>query len=285
MKQDLCLGVDGGGSGCRAALCDAQGHIVGSGHGGPANATSDFDGACSNIADAIAQAMDAASADMNHVAGGFLGLAGMRKPCQAQDMTARLGLLRCTVTEDRPSMITGALGDRDGAVAALGTGSFVGIARGGIVKAVGGWGLQLSDHASAAWVGRAGLSATLEAVDDMQPMGPMAQAVLARWDGDTDAIVDFVGAARPADYGALAPVVTEAAQADPAAAAIMAQAATWIERALLALGHDDRLPLVMTGGLGTALRPWMARAGRQFSDPAGSALDGALLLARRGAWG
>jgi glucosamine kinase len=53
VKQDLCLGVDGGGSGCRAALCDAQGRIVGTGHGGPANATSDFDGACSNIADAI----------------------------------------------------------------------------------------------------------------------------------------------------------------------------------------------------------------------------------------
>jgi len=32
------------------------------------------------------------------------------------------------------------------------------------------------------------------------------------------------------------------------------------------------------------LRPWMAHAGRQFADPAGSALDGALLLARRAAW-
>ncbi|WP_386679060.1 BadF/BadG/BcrA/BcrD ATPase family protein [Loktanella sp. R86503] len=285
VKQNLCLGVDGGGSGCRAALCDAQGQIVGVGFGGPANATSDFDGACGSVADAIAQAMDAAGTDMEHVAAGFLGLAGMRKPGQAQDMIATLNLLRCTVTEDRPTMIAGALGDSDGAVVALGTGSFVGVASGGIVRAVGGWGLQLSDQASAAWIGRAGLSATLEAVDNMLPMGPMAHALLARWQGDTDAIVDFAAKARPADYGSIAPLVTRTAKNDPAAADILRQAILWIERALAALAYDSQLPLVLTGGLGAALEPWMARDGRQFAKPAGSALDGALLLARRAAWG
>jgi glucosamine kinase len=284
VKRDLALGVDGGGSGCRAAICDDQGRVVGVGHGGPANATSDFDSACTNIAGAIAQAMSAAGADMDGVAAGFLGLAGMRKPQQVKAMIDRLGLIRCTVTEDRPSMIAGALGGRDGAVAALGTGSFIGIARGADVRAVGGWGLQLSDQASAGWIGRAGLSATLEAVDGMQNMGPMAQAMLARWNDQADAIVDFATTARPVDYGLLAPFVTAHGDNDPAAAVILQAAAAWIERALAALGHDDGLPLVMTAGLGAALRPWMARAGRQFADPAGSALDGALLLARRAAW-
>ncbi len=146
-------------------------------------------------------------------------------------------------------MIAGALGGRDGAVAALGTGSFIGIARGADVRAVGGWGLQLSDQASAGWIGRAGLSATLEAVDGMQNMGPMAQAMLARWNDQVDAIVDFATTARPVDYGLLAPFVTAHGDNDPAAAAILQAAAAWIERALAALGHDDGLPLVMTAGL------------------------------------
>ena len=281
----LCLGVDGGGSGCRAAVCDAQGHILGLGLGGPANATSDLDATCTHLADAIAQAMCAAGSEMDHVAAGFLGIAGMRKPQQARAISERLGLIRCTVTEDRPSMIAGALGGRDGAVAALGTGSFVGLSRGADVRAIGGWGMQLSDQAGAAWIGRAGLTATLEAVDGMQAVGTMAQAMLLRWNGDPDGIVDFTAAARPADYGALAPIVTAAAQNDPSAASIMAQAAAWIDRALLALGHDDSLPLVMTAGLGTALQPWLAREGRRFVAPAGTALDGALSLARRAAWG
>jgi hypothetical protein len=39
------------------------------------------------------------------------------------------------------------------------------------------------------------------------------------------------------------------------------------------------------GRLGAALRPLDEGAGRQFSDPAGSAQDGALLLARGAAHG
>ena len=282
---EVVLGVDGGGSGCRAALCDAAGRVLGRGTGGPANATSDFDGTCASVGAAIAGALAEAGLTEGKIAGGVLGLAGLRYPAQAEAMIARLDLRQCTVTEDRPTVMAGALGGADGAVAALGTGSFVGVMRGGATRAVGGWGLQVSDVASAAWIGRAGLAATLEAVDGMQESGAMAQALLDRWGRDADAIVDFAATARPVDYGALAPVVTAAAQDDPAAAAIMRAAAGWIDRALVALGHDDGLPVVMTGGTGAAVQPWLARPGRVFRAPAGSALDGALLLARRATWG
>lgn len=286
---EVVLGVDGGGSGCRAALCDATGRVLGRGTGGPCNVTSDFDQACTSVGTALSGALAEAGLTPDRIAGGVLGLAGMRYPRQAEAMIARLGLRNCTVTDDRPTMIAGALGDADGAVVALGTGSFVGLVRGGVTGAVGGWGLQLSDQASAAWIGRAGLAATLEAVDGMQDKGAMAEAMLIRWGGDADAIVDFAGTARAVDYGVLAPIVTAAATCDPAAAAIMRRAARWIDRALVALGHDDTLPVVMTGGMGAAMQPWLARDGRVFRDPAGSALDGALLLARRAtglsAWG
>ena len=281
----VVLGVDGGGSGCRAALCDRTGRVLGHGTGGPANATSDFEEACASVGTAIGVALAAAGLAPDRIAGGFLGLAGMRYPRQAEAMIARLDLKNCTVTEDRPTMIAGALGGPDGAVVALGTGSFVGVVRGGVTRAVGGWGLQLSDQASAAWIGRAGLAATLEAVDGMQATGALARAMLDRWGGDPASIVDFAATARPADYGVLAPVVTGSAGDDPAAAAILRAAAAWIDRALSALGHDDSLPVVMTGGTGATVQPWLARDGRQFMTPAGSALDGALWLARRAVWG
>jgi len=66
-----------------------------------------------------------------------------------------------------------------------------------------------------------------------------------------------------------------------AARAIVTQGADWLERALIALGHDDALPLCLIGGLGPRYRDLLARGGRRFIDPLGTALDGALILARR----
>ncbi len=51
------LGIDGGGTGCRAALADADGLIIGQGQGGPANINTDVEGAAVNILAATAQAL------------------------------------------------------------------------------------------------------------------------------------------------------------------------------------------------------------------------------------
>ena len=45
----LFLGIDGGGTGCRAAVCDGAGRILGEGRGGPSNIASDPDGARANM--------------------------------------------------------------------------------------------------------------------------------------------------------------------------------------------------------------------------------------------
>lgn len=276
-SEPLYLGVDGGGTGCRVALWSADGAVLARAEGGPSNVTSDFDGACANILNALSLISDAVS-DALPEAIGHLGLAGAISDDVCRAVAARMPMKRCTVTGDMPTTVAGALGPQDGAVLALGTGSFVGLKRNGVVTSVGGWGLQVSDNGSAAWIGRAGLAATLEAVDGLTPRGAMAQALLARFDDDPTAIVRFAATARPADYGKLAPVVLEAD--DPAARAIVAQGADWLERALLALGHDDSMPLCLIGGLGPRYHDLLARDGRQFVAPQGSALDGAFLLAK-----
>ena len=56
------VGIDGGGTACRAALADRQGRILGRGQAGAANIRTDLPGALANILAALAQA--AAAADI-----------------------------------------------------------------------------------------------------------------------------------------------------------------------------------------------------------------------------
>lgn len=276
--EPLFLGVDGGGTGCRVALWNAGGTLLARADGGPANVSSDFDGACGHILAAIAEVEAVAGQSVTRAVA-HLGLAGVMSPKTGAAVAARMPMVRCRVTDDRPTTIAGALGGADGAVLAVGTGSFVGVQRDGQVRAVGGWGFQVSDNASAAWIGRAGLAATLDAVDGLAPHGAMAQALLQRFGGDPNAIVAFAAVARPVEYGALAPLVLGAGD-DPAALAILGQGAEWLDRALHALDHDDTLPLCLIGGLGPRYRAALDRPGRRFVAPKGTALDGALVLAR-----
>ena len=50
------LGIDGGGTSCRAALATLSGGIIGRGKSGPANIRTDLTGARENIVDAARQA-------------------------------------------------------------------------------------------------------------------------------------------------------------------------------------------------------------------------------------
>ncbi|MCA3553720.1 MAG: ATPase, partial [Rhodobacter sp.] len=55
----LFLGIDGGGTGCRAAVCDDAGRILGEGRAGPSNIASDPDGARANVLAAATRALPA----------------------------------------------------------------------------------------------------------------------------------------------------------------------------------------------------------------------------------
>ncbi len=283
----LLLGIDGGGTGCRAALCRDDGRIVGQGTAGPANMTSDFEGGVANIRAALIAAARAAGitdAELRRAVC-HAGLAGVQSDAAADRVAAALPVDRCRVTEDRDIAIAGALGaEGDGAVLAIGTGSFIGLRRHGAIHAVGGWGLQLSDQASGAWIGRSALAATLEAVDGLRPRSELAEALLKRFGGAPQDLVAFAATARPVDYGALAPMVMAAAESgDTMARDLVADGAAWLERALVALGHLPFEPICLTGGLGRFYRAALDRTGRRFVDPIGSPLDGALILARAAA--
>ena len=70
----LYLGIDGGGSGCRAAVADATGRVLGLAESGPANIASDTATATANILAASQAALHAAGGGT--IRSAALGLAG-----------------------------------------------------------------------------------------------------------------------------------------------------------------------------------------------------------------
>ncbi|MBL4927315.1 BadF/BadG/BcrA/BcrD ATPase family protein [Fuscibacter oryzae] len=274
--MQLFLGIDGGGTGCRAAVADASGRILARAEAGPANIASDLPGAMVNILRAADHALTELGAQPSMVRAG-LGLAGANAAGVAEQLAATLPFAVARVVTDAVTAVMGALGEGDGIVAAMGTGSVFGVQRGGVVRQMGGRGLAMGDEGSGAWIGRAILARALRAVDGLEDMTPLLRALIDEAGGD-DRVVAYSLTARPADYAALAPRVLTSG--DAAAEAVMQAATDHVAAAVAVLQAGQDLPVVFLGGLGPTFAARLA--GRWPIRPAlGTALDGALRLARR----
>jgi len=277
----LFLGIDGGGTGCRAAVADATGHILGIGHAGPANIASDLETARTNILAATTEALTAArgaswvSQALPMLSAG-LGLAGANAAGAAERLRASLPFARLRVETDAFAAVKGALRDKDGIVAALGTGSVFARQSGGIIRQIGGWGLVLGDEGSGARLGRCLLAEALGAVDGFRPMTPLLRQILDEH-GGMEGVIAFSLAARPVDFATLAPRLLTSD--DPAALNILAQATDDVVASISVLQPDPPVPVTFIGGLGPAYADRLANRWH-IAPPLGSALDGALLLAR-----
>lgn len=282
-SDSLLIGVDGGGTSCRVALCvpgvpDRFETVLGS-----ANASTGFEAAVATIAAAIGSVADKAGLALSGLEGAWahFGLAGVMNTGIASNVAARFPYLRLTVTDDRPTTIAGALGEEDGTVAAIGTGSFVGRQVAGRVRGIGGWGFYIGDQASGAWLLRRCFEEVMLAVDGLAPETGLTRSILAAHGDDPGQIVQFSLTARPADYATLAREVVAAADAgDTLGLKLMEEGAAYIRAAMTALGWTAGETLCLVGGLGPAYARWL---GLPTISPKGAALDGALALAARAA--
>lgn len=278
--QNAILAIDGGGTRCRVALKCAQ-NIVAI-ETGSANISTDFDGAVSEILKGVGAlaAKSGLAVDELVQLPTFAGLAGVTGPEIADRLRQVLPLTRARIEDDRPAALRGALGDRDGVIAHCGTGSFFGGQIAGSMTFSGGWGPVLGDEASAQWIGRAALSGTLEVVDGRAASTGLADLLLEKFGGAAD-IVRFAGTARPSDFGALAPLVTDRAEhGDALAVRVMAAGASEIARSLRLIGWTPGMTICLTGGAGPQFETYLPDAMRtDLSDPAGDPLSGALSLA------
>ena len=280
--QPLLIGIDGGGTSCRAALLAGQNaryEVV----LGPANVSTDFDAALATINAALAQLAQRAGLTLAELATAtaHLGLAGVMNTAIAARVAAHLPFAHATVTDDRPTTIAGALGESDGALAAIGTGSFIGRQLAGKIHGVGGWGFYIGDQASGAWLLRRCLEEVMLCVDGFAPHTDLSRAILHEHGDDPGQIVMFSLNSQPSDYARLARDVVAAAEAgDPLGARLMQEGAAYIRKALSVVGWRETEALCLTGGLGPAYARWLDLP---TVAAKGTALEGALALAARAA--
>lgn len=271
------LGIDGGGTGCRAAIADASGRVIGQGTAGPANISIEIEGPCANILAAARAALREAGRGHLDELTAVLGLAGANVTAHARSLHAMLPFGRSRIVTDAVTAATGALGGGDGIVAAMGTGSVLAVQAGGEMRQYGGRGFVLGDEGSGAVLGRALLTEALRAEDGFAPMSPLLQAVLDEL-GGIEGVISFGFRARPAEFGAFAPRIVTGT--DPAAQRIMAAAVAEIGAMIDRLQAGRGLPVVFLGGLGAHYAQRLA--GRwPIRAPQASGLEGALLLARQ----
>ncbi|MFA8387843.1 MAG: BadF/BadG/BcrA/BcrD ATPase family protein [Pelagibaca sp.] len=282
-RSDLVIGIDGGGTGCRIAISAAGGSVIGTATAGAANYTSDRESTVTHILAALSDAANSAGLPLDSLLDtpAHLGLAGIVTPEDAKSLAARLPLTHCRVTDDQVTSTIGALGARDGALVAVGTGSFVAIKRGDTIRTLGGWGLHLGDQASGAWLGRTALQRCALVADGLAPTSPLVAELLARFDNDAGQMIAFARIAPPAEYAQFAPLIFEAAQSDdPNACSLIIEGAAYLNLCLGTADLEGDDVLCMGGGLGPRYAPWLdVRYQSRIAEPEGTALDGAVRLA------
>ena len=283
-RTALLLGVDGGGTGCRARLADVGGVVLGEGTGGPANirfGIKESFAAVMQATDACLEQAGLSLEDADIVA--CLALAGASEPTHlAAARTYNLPFAHTLLTTDAHAACIGAHGGRNGGIVVVGTGSVGWGLVSGQEHRVGGWGFPVSDEGSGAWLGCEVARRVLWAYDGRRPWTALGKKVLERFEGDPHSIVRWMGQAQPRDFATLAPLVVEySVRGDDLACELMQMAAQHIDVIAERLFSIGVPRLSLSGGLAAAMEPWLSSSTRALLvEPQGDALSGALWLAR-----
>lgn len=283
--MDFVLGIDGGGTSCRAALAAPDGRVLARASSGAANIRTDLTNARTHIVEAARRAFVEAGQDPELLVRtpAVLGLAGANVGTYRQQLQAILPFRESRVESDAEIALEGAVGSGDGAIAVLGTGSAYRVRRGGVSRPVGGWGFQVGDQASGARVGRDLLEQTLLAYDGICEASALTREIMAVFRDNPEDLVEFTVGAKPGDYGGFAPKVFEyAAEGDVVACSIVSKAVADVEGALGALDLREGDVLCLLGGLAGLYAPLLAaRYQPLLREPRGDALLGAVRMAAR----
>jgi glucosamine kinase len=281
----LLLGVDGGGTQCRARLTTASGAKLGEATGGPANIRFGLEQSFAAILDATRQCLRQAGLgdrDLSRIVA-CLALAGASEPTDlAAAQRYDHPFARLLVTADAHAACVGAHGGRDGGVIVVGTGTVGWAEVNGRHHRVGGWGLPISDEGSGAWLGCEALRAVLWAHDGRIAWSDLLTTLFHRFQSDPHAIVRWAAQASPRDFGSFAPLIVEhAAHDDPVAVELLGRAAAHVDALAARLVAFGAERLALVGGLAPHIARWLSAATeRRLVPPAGDALAGALQLAR-----
>lgn len=282
---EFFIGVDGGGTGCRAVIADAGGNVLGQGSGGPANIVTDPQRALINVRTAIGSAVAQAGLDeaiyaRSHA---FLGLAGANVAGSGMAIAQAMPFAHTRVESDGLIALQGALGDQDGVVVILGTGTAYIIRRQGKIRFVGGWGFPLSDLGSGARLGQSLLEECLLVHDGIHSGSSLTSAILQEFNNNPDNLVEFGRKAAPGDYGKYAPRIFEyASRGDTTALMLLERSAAHVGKTLDMLIAQGAERISLLGGMARLYAEYLPPSQKALLvEPAADGLSGAVQLAMK----
>ncbi|WP_350352866.1 BadF/BadG/BcrA/BcrD ATPase family protein [Microbacterium sp. A8/3-1] len=276
------VAVDLGKSRCRVS----SGDVVREGLGAPGLAAED--GVTAAIA-AILPLLPDGGEPLDLVGVGAAG--AWAAPGAAQQLADALAAAtdaRVAVASDVVAAHAGALEGGEGVLLIAGTGAAaLGIDADG-ARLVDGWGPELGDFGSGSWLGREALRAVLRASVGLSPDTVLVPAIETRI-GTASDIIGWLADPEPLArrLATFAPLVLDSAAAGDHVAGGIVEEAVRLLTASAVAASSRTLAVTLHGGL--TQHPWfhaalvasLQSAGRQTVPAAGTALDGALLLARR----
>lgn len=181
------LGVDGGGTNCRAVVTDDNENVLGEGHAAAANLLRvGLEKAVGNVAKSVAEACRQSGIEISQLTAACIGLAGVSQPDYHRQMLdalkAVLAIPQIALETDARVALAGATGNQPGIVIIAGTGSIAcGInARGRFARA-GGWGPIMGDEGSGNYIGRRALEAVMMSYDFRGEATSMTAPVLSHF--------------------------------------------------------------------------------------------------------
>ena len=286
-EQQYFLGIDGGGSKCKAVVVSEDNTILGTGVSGPGNPLHGFEQATNSItASALLALEDAGLAHiaLNEIIAG-VGLAGINLPVLFDQMSAwQHPFKQIFLATDLLIACLGAHQGKDGAVMITGTGSCGFSFVDGHPFMMGAHGFPHGDKASGAWFGLQAAKQVLLSIDGLVAPSLMNDVLLTKLSCKDDISLVEAIAGKPANYYAqLANLVFDAAeQGDEVAKSIVIEGADYINNIAKMLWQRNPPRMSMIGGLTPRLKPWLSDDVRsKLSEPLSPPEIGSVIFARK----
>lgn len=260
-QTPLILGVDGGGTKCKAIIYH-NGCVLGTGIAGPANPFHGYDQAIDSIVAATNKALADAQLPgqmISQLVAG-LGLAGVNLP-QLFDKVSNWQhpFKQMYLTTDLHIACIGAHKGDEGAVIITGTGSCGYAENQGEPLVVGAHGFPHGDKGSGAWFGFSAVEKVLLSLDGLAEKTLLSQSVLEVLKCENDlALVEAISGQKSRFFAQLAGLVFDAAAADDSVAkAIVIEGAAYISGLARKLMATDPKRMSIIGGLAPLLLPYL----------------------------
>lgn len=262
MDEVLRIGLDAGGSHCRAWLFNAEEKVISKAVSGPANVASNIELATKNFKLTAANALREAGLNADLYLGKLdvgAGVAGVHSPSACKRLAEWDHPFNSFAFDtDLYTAHIGAHAGQDGATIICGTGFSALAVIDSQRSEVGGYGFPAGDKACGASIGLEALQAVFLAADGLAEKGALWERIVERSDFDVHELAGSLLNMPAVEYARFALDVFHAADdGDMRSAQILKRAANYLDKIIQLFVAQGAERICVVGSVGKALIDWL----------------------------